>query len=97
VFNCTLQLFFHCERAPVPIEKEDGWASEPVWTFLKGGKSFVLARIETPDHPAHSIDAMSTTLLWLQKKELQPLNIVYIFCYQFIGCSSYYSMNHIIH
>jgi hypothetical protein len=90
-FSCS-----HHERALVPINRRLGWAPEPVWTFCKRGKSHVPTRIQTPDHPAHSIDAMPTTLLWLQKKELQPVHIVYIFCYQFIWCSLCYSMNCVI-
>jgi len=38
-----------------PIQREAGWTPELVWTFWRREKSHILARIRTPDRPAHSL------------------------------------------
>jgi len=37
--KATSQLLYPCGRAPLPIVKEAGWASEPVWMGLEKRKS----------------------------------------------------------
>jgi hypothetical protein len=43
------------EKKPLlPIGKEDGWAPEPVWTWLRRGKFPFSAGIRTTVHQARS-------------------------------------------
>jgi hypothetical protein len=49
VANATLRPLYPQERDPVPIVKEAGWASGPVWT---GQEYLASTGIRSPDRPA---------------------------------------------
>lgn len=62
------------ERTPVALEKEAGWASEPVWTSGRRKK------FRTPDSSASSLVAIPTTLAGLPVSTslqiLSPVKII---------------------
>jgi len=43
------------ETALVPTESDAGLAPEPIWRFWRKEKSLGPARIQTPNHPIHSL------------------------------------------
>ena len=45
--------------------------------ILEKRKIFVPARIQTPDHLAHSVGTVPTTLLWFQKKASTSSHCIY--------------------
>lgn len=47
------------------IEKDGGWAQEPVWQFRRKEKSSAHAEIRTFDRQVCGLVAMPTTLRWL--------------------------------
>ena len=49
------------EEPPVTSEREAGSTPEPVWTFWSRDKCYALARIRTPNHPAHSLANILST------------------------------------
>jgi hypothetical protein len=51
VVKATPLPFYFREKDPVPIVKEDGWASGPVWTVAE---NLAITEIRSPDSPARS-------------------------------------------
>jgi hypothetical protein len=51
------------KRQILPPEHKASWAPDLVWMFWGGKKSFHAARIRTPDHPAHILATIQTTLI----------------------------------
>jgi len=58
----TSQTLHPFESTAVPIIHKAGWAPEPGWILYGRIKYFVLAMIQTPDHPAQSLVTVLTTL-----------------------------------
>jgi hypothetical protein len=55
IFNFTPRPFYHREKTPVPIEKEAGWAPDPVGTIWITEQFFATAWIRTLHRPVRSL------------------------------------------
>jgi hypothetical protein len=49
------------QSTPVPIQHKAGWAPESGSILQRRKKYLVLARIQTPDHPAHNLVTVLNT------------------------------------